>query len=168
MTSIRTGNWPLKKRLEFYSEPNPDGCRIWTGAKTRKGYGHLKVKGVVVDSHRLAWEDANGKIPDGMCICHTCDVPSCINADHLFLGTNRDNDNDKVAKGRQSKGKRHADKTRCEKHGMAKLNFEKVFEMRWLSAMGRTHELLAVEYGVSQSAASSAISGHTWQFENHD
>jgi hypothetical protein len=74
-------------------------CIEWTGP-TRAGYGLAYVDGRRVSVHRLAWEQANGSIPDGMKVCHRCDNPSCYNVDHLFLGTQRDNILDAVAKGR--------------------------------------------------------------------
>lgn len=165
---MRTGKWPLAKRLSFYSRDDVSGCRLWTGCIGTRGYGKLKYNGKPTDTHRLAWIAEHGSIPAGLCICHKCDVPACININHLFLGTNQDNDDDKVAKGRQSKGRKHSEKRRGENHLLAKLSFEKVFEMRWLEAMGRTHQSLADEYGVSLATATSAIRGKTWQFECHD
>jgi len=63
--------------------------------------------------HRVVFEECHGPIPDGMYVCHTCDNPPCINIDHLFLGTPRDNMLDKVAKGRHSNGNDR--KTHCKR-----------------------------------------------------
>jgi hypothetical protein len=160
---MRTGDWPIKARLEYYSKPDDSGCVLWHGAKTRNGYGHMKVRGSVTDVHRLAWTCEYGEIPDGMHVLHKCDVRNCINPSHLFLGTNKDNTDDKVAKGRQRNGT-----TTGEKHHKAKLSFEKVFEMRWREAMGETGTALATGFGVTQATAAAAIRGATWQFECHD
>ena len=88
-------------------------CHQWT-AHTLKGYGRLKVDAKMEGSHRVSYEIYRGPIPDGLCVLHSCDNPSCVNPDHLWLGTNQDNIDDKVAKGRHSNG--NTEKTHC-KHG---------------------------------------------------
>lgn len=71
----------------------------WTGA-TLKGYGQIGDGRCLRYTHRVAWELVNGPIPDGMHVCHHCDNPPCCNVDHLFLGTDADNNADMIAKGR--------------------------------------------------------------------
>ena len=93
----------------------PNGCLEWTGVAHKRGYGRITINSKSVQTHRLAWELANGPIPDGMFICHTCDNPPCCNPDHLWPGTNAENTADKVTKGRApSHGKSKA--THCP-HG---------------------------------------------------
>jgi hypothetical protein len=84
----------------------PGGCHVWTGARNIWGYGRLKCDGVMLSAHRVAWELANGLIPDGQSVLHRCDVRRCVNPAHLFLGTQEDNMRDMFAKGRQAKGHR--------------------------------------------------------------
>jgi hypothetical protein len=77
-------------------EPN-SGCWLFDGATTGGGYGrHSKRK----YAHRIAYEKWVGPIPDGMLVCHKCDVKLCCNPDHLFLGTDEDNIMDCIKKGR--------------------------------------------------------------------
>lgn len=77
------------------------GCWWWHGSRQRGGYGAFKLKKPLnVKAHTLSWVMKNGPIPDGLCVLHHCDNPSCINPAHLFLGTQRDNYDDAVAKGR--------------------------------------------------------------------
>ena len=85
------------------SQLNPStGCTEWTSAKTSFGYGRVSCGREFnnMRAHRLSWAIVNGPIPEDMCICHSCDNPSCINPDHLFLGTKLDNTADMVSKGR--------------------------------------------------------------------
>ena len=81
-----------------------DSCWVWTGVKTRGGYGYLhKSSGTEQQSrraHRISWELHNGQIPDGLWVLHKCDNPPCVNPDHLFLGDRKANMDDCAAKGR--------------------------------------------------------------------
>ena len=95
-------HWTLAQRLDHYSMVEPtSGCRLWWGGTVRKGYGRLGVANRHWLAHRAAWFVANGPIPEGMLICHRCDVRACISPDHLFLGTHADNTADMMAKGRK-------------------------------------------------------------------
>lgn len=85
-------------------EPNT-GCWLWMGTTCPLGYGHVRLSRAERKvrsnlAHRIAYERAFGPIPAGLKCCHRCDVPSCVNPDHLFLGTQKDNLRDMFAKGR--------------------------------------------------------------------
>jgi hypothetical protein len=97
------------------------GCILWKG-RTTKRYGTIEGG---LRAHRVSYELFIGPIPDGMCVLHRCDNPPCINPNHLFVGTHADNINDKVSKGRQSRG---------EKQWEAKLTEDQVREIRLLYA----------------------------------
>ena len=76
-------------------------CWFWTGSVRGNGYGSFLLDGVYVSTHRYSWELANKRrIPKGLCVCHSCDVPGCVNPEHLFLGTHADNMLDRKRKGR--------------------------------------------------------------------
>jgi len=100
-------------------EPN-SGCWIWLGACNHKGYGHLKHRGLQVKAHRLAYEFVHGPIAAGLLACHHCDVPSCINPAHVFVGTSKENTADAKRKGRMvRRGALSA--THC-RHGHPRIN----------------------------------------------
>lgn len=85
----------------------PDECWPWIGYLDADGYGQIAEGGRCSEplaTHRVAWEQVNGPIPDGMDICHSCDNPPCCNPAHLFPGTHDDNMADMKAKGRANGG----------------------------------------------------------------
>ena len=93
----------IQAKLMAYIEPEPNsGCWLWTASvRPLSGYGQLRHAGKIRFAHRVAYEAFRGRIPDGLFVCHHCDTRSCINPDHLFLGTGKDNAQDMIRKGRQ-------------------------------------------------------------------
>jgi hypothetical protein len=75
-------------------------CWPWIGNLNTHGYGHIKINGDNVIATRFIWKLLFGSMPDGMCVCHHCDNPKCVNPSHLFLGTHSDNKKDSVSKNR--------------------------------------------------------------------
>lgn len=126
------------------------GCRLWLAACTRAGYGLFSFKGKLMYAHRAAWLVANGELPAGMLVCHRCDIPSCINPDHLFLGTCLDNSRDAVRKDRDAHG---------ERHGNAVLTAEQV---RAIRADQRSSRVTADEYGIASSTVRRIRRGVDW------
>lgn len=93
----------LKDRFHNKYDIDGNGCWIWNGALRKDGYGILKINGRCDGAHRYSYEISKGEIPTGLFVCHKCDVPSCVNPEHLFIGTQEDNMKDSVSKGRKSR-----------------------------------------------------------------
>ena len=127
--------------LFFQKVEKTDSCWVWTGCHSSLGYGKLTRNNKSYKAHRYSWMIHNGSIPSGMFVLHHCDVPNCVNPDHLFLGTQTDNMKDMDNKGRRTIG---------EKKSNAKLNNKKVKEIRQLLLKKVTQEVIAKQYGVSQ------------------
>lgn len=89
-----------KHRLEEHIEHKENGCIEWVGHKNSQGYGRIQVNHKDIRTHRLAYELANGPIPEGMVVRHKCDNPSCINPAHLEIGTQQENIRDRGERGR--------------------------------------------------------------------
>jgi hypothetical protein len=81
-----------------------DGCWNWSGSVWKTGYGRFHYQDKSCKAHRLSWMFYVGRVADDVCVLHKCDNRLCVNPDHLFLGSRKDNNLDKTAKGRQSKG----------------------------------------------------------------
>ena len=136
----------------------PDDCWEWTATKVGNGYGQISRGGRVVSAHRVSWELQFGPIPEGLCILHHCDHPSCVNPTHLFLGTHADNARDRDKKGRDNQ----ANKARGEDQWNSKLTEKNVHQTRRWLAEGWTHRNIAEVLGVSRRAISYINTGETW------
>lgn len=146
----------LLERLLEKSILLENGCLEWTASRNPKGYGQLNVSSIGKTAHRLSWKAFYGDIPKGLQVLHRCDNPPCINPLHLFLGTNLDNSNDKVRKGRQPflKG---------EMNGASKMTEESVILCRKLYSEGRTQTSLAIQFGVHQTSIWRAVHRKKWK-----
>jgi len=141
-----------------------NGCWIWQMAikKNHAGsslpYGWVGFNGGQMNAHRASWIIHYGDIKDGLFVCHKCDVPACVNPEHLFLGTPSDNMKDMREKNR------HRPIQQTERIGStsAKLNIEQVREIRVLLNENKRQAAIAKMYGVTQSAISLIASGKNW------
>ena len=151
----------LHERLLSHVQVNePHGCWEWTGSK-RNGYGRMiigsRTDGTrkTVMAHRVSYELEYGEIPNGMEVCHKCDNRCCVNPEHLFLGTHKENMDDRDNKGRNKPQK-------GEKNGRAKLSENDVYAIRTKRANGSTFQEIADEYGIHKKTVMDAVSGKNW------
>ena len=160
--NTRRGKHPKPLIDRFMASVAPvteSGCWIWTGAVCRGGYGKMGAgmrTGKTVKTHRVAWELFRGPIPDGDNVLHRCDVPSCVNPNHLWIGSHADNVADKILKGRSRNGV-----LRGEMNPQSKLTHEQANAIR---ADTRNQDQIAADYGISRSNVSSIKRGITWNW----
>jgi len=126
----------------------PSGCRIWLGHVCGDGYGQFHVRRQKQKAHRVSWVIANGPLPDGLHVLHRCDVPCCVNPDHLFLGTHAENMADKGRKGRA-----HGNGLRGTDHPRARLTPDAIREIRRLRG-AQPLAVMAARFGISKSNVS--------------
>jgi hypothetical protein len=138
-----------------------DECWPWIGSYRTQGYGQIQYQRVNRLAHREAWRLTHGDVPDGLLVCHTCDVKGCCNPAHLFLGTNADNSADMVTKGRQNTTEPKA-RARGGSHGKAKLTENQVLAMRADRNAGMSWRALGRQYGISHMQAKRICEGLNW------
>ena len=155
----------------------PDACWLWMASRNRKGYGGFRIGRRIFKTHRIAWTLANGSIPhdgshNGICACHRCDNPSCVNPAHLFLGTNAQNNKDKESKGRGNPARGDKNGARIHPERMlrgeaqtnSKLKTEQAIGIRALYDTGRfTQKELADTFNVSRTLISFIINRKAWR-----
>lgn len=138
----------------------PDECWPWLGAKLKKsGYAIINIsrkkKSRITTASRVSLAISLGKslddLDEDIHACHTCDNTNCMNPRHLFEGTAKANNEDKVSKSRQSKG---------QTHGMSRLTEE---QARAILADPRTHDEIALDYDIARTAITRIKNGTRWR-----
>lgn len=139
-----------------------DTCWLWVGHIAKSGYGMAwdVLSQRVVKAHRKSWELSNGSIPDALCVLHKCDVRNCVRPSHLFLGTRKDNAEDRDRKGRLVKRSAPIG----ELNPKAKLSEGDVLRIRRLYRKRDISQTkLSQLYGVSQAQISEIVLGKVWK-----
>jgi len=131
------------------------GCWEWQLSTYVKGYGQLSVQGDKWLAHRYSFFIFVGEIPKGLCVCHTCDNPSCVNPEHLWLGTYKENTEDMIKKGRHSF---YLNKT-GERHPFSKITDREAIEICNLVNLGNSHISVANMFGLSRTHVSQMVFG---------
>lgn len=144
----------LRSRLEDRGYDTK--CHIWIGCKPQ-GYGIIRLNvNEVIRTHRTSWEFFNGKVPDGLEVCHHCDQKDCWEISHLFVGTHHQNMT------HASEHKRF-NPTTGEDHYSHKLTTEQVLEIRRILQFRKVDRELAMEYGVSYNALRKIRDRISWK-----
>lgn len=180
-----------RARFHTKTQPGPQQahmdspCLLWAAGRNHRGYGHFYA-GATTTAHRYAYILAHGPIDGGLHVLHKCDVKTCVNPDHLYLGTNADNVRDRVARigfdnaqrgdawqashaGRMVRGDRwretHAGRARKgEEHPLTTLTEADVRKIRatYIPRQNGGVAALAAKYGVSRGTIHNVVIGKTW------
>lgn len=171
---------------------NELGCWLWTGCKGGFGHGMFGIRKKMRAAHRISYVLRHGPIPQqdsyhGACVLHKCDIPNCVNPDHLWLGDVAENNRDRERKGRGNKptgdlsfsrmhperlarGDRHGSRThpeallRGEENGNAVLTVDSVREIRALFSQGGWSLVaLGSKFGVRPQTIRQVVTGETWK-----
>ena len=145
---MTASNLSPETRFWLHVKKGPE-CWEWTSS-TNYGYGMMNVNKKTWRAHRLSWEFHNGPIPNGMCVLHRCDNRPCVNPAHLFLGTNQDNNKDKVSKRRHRFG---------QSHPLAKISKDQAMSIRNDPRPGVE---ISAAYGLSKQQVSAIRVGRRW------
>jgi hypothetical protein len=145
---------PAEKRFWKYVEKTPT-CWIWVGGITGAGYGAFRDKNrTYISAHKFSWKYHFGEIEKGKELCHRCDNPPCVNPNHLWLGTAKENAEDSCAKNRRS-------------HGMGrplhKLKNENIPEIKNLYKSGMSQKCIGEKFSVSQNTIWCVVNNMTWK-----
>lgn len=136
-----------------------NGCWIWTGRLKDTGYGEINPGGRSSPrgAHRISYELFKGEIPKGMYVLHKCDVRCCVNPDHLFIGTAKDNTQDMMSKGRGKYVARYG-----EDCPQAKLSRKDVEDIRKRYKSGESRGSIAKDYTVTPKHIYQVAVGRCW------
>lgn len=168
----RSGQIPVVQRRNVGESPRQrierigwevaeNECWIYNGPRRRWGYTCVYIAGRgTLAAHRVSYEVYVGPIPDGLILMHSCDNPPCINPKHLRPGTNHENTQDMLAKGRH----RTAPHARGRRRNTGKLTPEQVLEIRRLhDVLGVSRAELMHQFGISRSQVGKVVTRFQWK-----
>lgn len=147
-----------RENLENNVVPEPNtGCWLWLGGSSSTGYGNFHINGKQTRAHKAYYEHFKDAVPEGLCVLHKCDTPSCVNPEHLFIGTNRDNILDMIKKNRH---KRKTGSGPGEKAANHRLTNEQVLAIR---KDPRSLSIVGKEYGMDPSTIGKIKNRKLWK-----
>ena len=141
MNSITLSRKHHFRFMGYVDQKEENECWNWLGSKNTCGYGKFAINKTSYMAHRVSWILKNGDIPEGLFVLHKCDNRPCVNPNHLYVGTQQENSDDKVNRGRSARGTRNH----------SKLKEAQVLEIRKLLQEGASQAGLSRIYGVSDT-----------------
>jgi hypothetical protein len=149
----------IHERFAKFVDDSGD-CWLWTGSKLKSkwAYGQFRMNGKNRSAHRVSYEIYKGEILQGQIVRHTCNTPSCVNPEHLELGTHQDNSNDMVNANRQAKGVNNA---------RSKIKVEDIPDIRRRLAEGETTYSIGKRYGVSHNPIKQIKMGKSYAYVSY-
>lgn len=158
-----------RAQLRFWSKVDvrsSDECWLWTACVNGDGYGSFYFCRKAVGAHIMVYLLLYGRIPRGKEVCHNCpggDNPACVNPQHLFLGSHKQNMHDSIAKGTFVSVRTQRNYQAGEQHHMAKLTVADVLEIRRRCKAGEQQKDIAKDYGIIQQAVSNIRWRKCWK-----
>lgn len=143
-----------RERFRDFIRMEENGCHIWRGSTNQWGYGRFRFEGKTHSSHRLAYYFHTGVDPYPMLVLHKCDNPKCVNPEHLFLGTDYTNSQDRQSKGRTARPE-------GEKHWKSSIDDAQAIEIR--KRVVALRDSISAEFSMSKQAAMDIIRGKRWK-----
>lgn len=174
---IRLTAEELTKFKARFDEGDPNSCWHWL-RREKQMYGYFYLRGKMVQSHKVSYNLYKGEIGEGLWVLHSCDKMSCINPNHLFLGTPKDNSQDMVSKGRHAskvhpekmpRGNRNGARTkperlaRGEQNGNSILTVDEVRSIKRMLNEGYTQTFIALTFQIDRGTVRQIKRGITWR-----
>ncbi|MEH7419215.1 HNH endonuclease [Neobacillus drentensis] len=131
----------IYQRFEAKRVEEENGCHVWIASTDKDGYGWFRTNGKSLRSHQASYQLYKGEIPKGKKVRHICDNPSCVNPDHLILGTQKQNNQDKIDRYRQP----------------WQYNASEYLEMRCMNQIGLSENEIAERYGIKMNTLKSRL-----------
>ena len=140
----------------FWSKVTGDsalGCWLWSGARSKSGYGNFNAGGIFVGSHVWSYALANGQVPDGLQVNHKCGIRNCVNPNHLYAGTQKENIGDQLREGTHLRGDNHPNSKVSQ------------FDVDNIRKDARSYRVIAEAYGISPTSVCYIKKRVNWRLD---